>query len=80
MRTRGVRNRLDFLDPKYPQVGEPTVESKQRVVVGADVLRSWLTGDSVIEHPATETPSIHAGSTPNPMSRRVKTSMTTMTQ
>src|SRR5258708_3959941 len=52
MRNRDVRNRLDLLDPKYPQVGEPTVESKQRVVVGANVLRLWLAGDSVIEHPA----------------------------
>src|SRR4249920_2641954 len=31
---RSVRNRLDFLDLEYAQVGEPAVESKQRVVVG----------------------------------------------
>ena len=35
----GVRNRLDFLDLDDPQIGEPTVEAKQRVVVGADVFR-----------------------------------------
>src|SRR5712692_8331257 len=52
MRNRDVRNRLDLLDPKYPQVGEPTVEAKQWVVVGAEVPRSWLTGERVIEHPA----------------------------
>ena len=36
---RSVRNRLDFLDLEHAQVGEPAVESKQRVVVGADVFR-----------------------------------------
>jgi hypothetical protein len=31
MRNWGVRNRLDLLDLEYAQVGEPAVESKQRV-------------------------------------------------
>ena len=39
MRNRDVRNGFDLLDLEYPQVGEPTVESKQRVMVGADVFR-----------------------------------------
>jgi len=38
MRDRSVRNRLDFLDLDDAQFGEPAVESKQRVVVGTDVL------------------------------------------
>ena len=38
MRNWGVWDGLDLLDLEYPQVGEPTVESKQPVVVGADVL------------------------------------------
>ena len=36
MRDRSVRNRLDLLDLEDAQVGEPAVEAKQRVVVGAD--------------------------------------------
>ena len=28
----GIWDRLDFLDIKYPQVGEPAVESKQRIM------------------------------------------------
>src|SRR6266498_1690494 len=39
MRNRGVGNRLDLVDLKDPQVGQPTVEAKQRVVVSADVFR-----------------------------------------
>ena len=39
MRDRSVWNRLDFLDLEDAQVGEPAVKSKQRVVIGADVLR-----------------------------------------
>ena len=39
MRDRSVRNRLDLLDLEDAQVGEPAVEAKQRVVVGADVFR-----------------------------------------
>jgi hypothetical protein len=39
MRDRSVRNRLDFLDLEYPQVGEPAVESKQRIVIRTQVCR-----------------------------------------
>ena len=39
MRNRSVRNRLDLLDLEDAQVGEPAVEAKQRVVIGADVFR-----------------------------------------
>ena len=39
MRDRRVRNRLDFLDLEDAQVGEPTVEAEQWVVIGAEVLR-----------------------------------------
>lgn len=42
MRDRSIRHRLDLLDLEHAQVGEPAVESKQRVVVGADVFRSGL--------------------------------------
>ena len=34
-----VRNRLDLVDLEYAQVGEPPVESKHRIVVGAQVSR-----------------------------------------
>ena len=39
MRDRSVRNRLDLLDLEDAQVGEPAVEAKQRVVIGAEVFR-----------------------------------------
>src|SRR6202795_2236835 len=42
MRNGRVRNRLDLLDLEYAQVGEPAVESKQRIVVGHQVLRRRL--------------------------------------
>jgi hypothetical protein len=40
MRKRHVRSRLDLLHLEHAQVGEPAVEAKQRIVVGAEVPRS----------------------------------------
>jgi hypothetical protein len=56
------------------------VESKQRVVVGAQVFRQRLADGGVIELRHTETSSMSARSTPKPKSRRVNTSMTSITQ
>ena len=39
MRNRYVGHRLDLIDFKYAQVGEPAVKTKQRVVVGAEMFR-----------------------------------------
>jgi len=39
---RSVRNRLDLSDLEHAQVGEPAVESKQRVVIGAEVFRQGV--------------------------------------
>lgn len=39
MRDRGIWTRLDLLDLEHTEVGEPAVEAKQRVVVGAEVFR-----------------------------------------
>src|ERR1019366_7351406 len=50
MRNRRVRNRFDLLDLEYPQVGQPAVESEQRIMVGTQVFRQRLVGDRVIEH------------------------------
>ena len=52
MRDRSVRNRLDLLDPENAQVGEPAVESEQRVVVGTGVPWQTLARAGAIEHPA----------------------------
>ena len=52
MRDRRVRNRLDLLDIEDAQVGEPAVESKQWVVVGAGVPGQALVRSGAIEHPA----------------------------
>ena len=52
MRNRDVRNRLDLSNFDHAQVGQPTVETKQRIVVATQVFRSGLAGRGVIEHPA----------------------------
>ena len=39
MRNRDVWNRLDLLDLEDAQVGQPTVEAEQRIVIGADTFR-----------------------------------------
>ena len=52
MRNGDVRNRLDLSNFDHAQVGKPTVETKQRIVVGTQVFRSGLAGRGVIEHPA----------------------------
>ena len=52
MRDRSVRNRLDFLDLEDAQIGEPAVESEQRVVVGTGVAWQTLAHAGAIEHPA----------------------------
>src|SRR5438876_404479 len=57
MRDRSVRNRLDLLDLEDAQVGEPTVEAKQGVVVGTQMPRKRLSGDDLVEHPANGRPA-----------------------
>ena len=52
MRNGNVRNRLDLSNFDHAQVGKPTVETKQRIVVGTRAFRSGLAGRGVIEHPA----------------------------
>ena len=47
----GIRDRLDFLDLEDSKVGEPAVEAKQRVVIGAQVFWSRLARGGAIEHP-----------------------------
>ena len=48
MRNRDVRNRFDRIDLQNPQVGEPPVKAKQRIVVSAEVFRWWLTRGCVL--------------------------------
>lgn len=45
MRSRYAGDRLDLLDTADAQVGTPAVEAKQRIVIGADMLRWRLAGD-----------------------------------
>src|ERR1700730_15657245 len=80
MRDRSVRNRLDLLDFQHAQIGEPTVKAKERIAIGTEVFRLGSPGGGAIELRHTDTPSMHAGAMPNPMMRRVKTSMTRITQ
>ena len=47
----GIRDRLDFLDLEDSKVGEPAVEAKQRVEIGAQVFWSRLARSGAIEHP-----------------------------
>ena len=80
MRERSVRHRLDRLNLEDVQIDEPAVEAKERVVAGTDALgRLWpVLARLNIRH--TATPSRAADSTPKPMMRRMKTSMTSITQ
>ena len=52
MRNGNVGNRLDLSNFDHAQVGQTTVETKQRIVVATQVFRSGLAGRGVIEHPA----------------------------
>ena len=52
MRDWDVGNALDLLDLEHAQVGEPTVEAEQRVVIGADTFGKRLTEDRVVKHTA----------------------------
>ena len=52
MRNWDVRNWLDLFDLDHAQVGKPTVETKQRIVVGAQMPRKRPSGDYLVEHPA----------------------------
>ena len=49
MRNLGVRNRLGLSNFDQAHVGKPTMDTKQRIVVGTQVLRSGLTGRGVID-------------------------------
>ena len=52
MRNWNVGNRLDLFDLEHAQVGQPAVETKQRIVVGAQMPRKRPSGDYLVEHPA----------------------------
>jgi len=52
VRNRDKRNRFDLINLEHPQVGEPPVKAKRRIVVSAEVFRWWLTRGRVIEHSA----------------------------
>ncbi len=66
MREWGIGYRLDFLDFEYSKIGLPLVEPEQRIVIGAEVLRSRLASNGLLEHPAQRHPiddsGIHAQS------------------
>src|SRR5262245_57594015 len=52
VRDRDIGNGLDLRDLEHAQVGEPTMESEQRVAIRADAFRKRLAEDRVVEHPA----------------------------
>src|SRR6202030_1944892 len=80
MRDRSVRNRLDLLDLQHAQIGEPTVKAKERIVIGTEVFRLASPDGRAIEHAAPRHAINACRAMPNPMMRRVKTSMTSITQ
>src|SRR5260370_38329583 len=80
MRDRSVRNRLDLLDLQHAQIGEPTVKAKERIVIGTEVFRLGSPGGGAIEHAAHRHAINACRGMPNPMMRRGKTSMTSITQ
>src|SRR5580704_10329748 len=81
MRNRSARNRFNFLDLQHAQVCEPAVKTKEWIVIRTEVFRFRLPSSGAIEHAAHRyMPSMDVGAMPNPMIRRVKTSMTSITQ
>lgn len=48
MRHRGVQHGFEFLDLEDPKVGEPPVESEQRIVIGADPRRWRIAGNDLV--------------------------------
>ena len=52
MRNWNVGNRLDFLELEDAQVGEPAMETKQRVMIGTQALGKALARDCIVKHPA----------------------------
>ena len=59
MRDRSEWNRLDLLDLHHAQVGEPTVKTEERIVIGTNVFRFALPGGGGIED-ATHRHAINA--------------------
>jgi len=49
---RHIRHRLDRLDVQYPQAGLPSVISRQRIMIGAEITRKRVSRDHAIEHTA----------------------------
>jgi len=52
MRSRGIGDAFDFLDPQNPQVGPPSMIAKQRVIVRTEVVRNTLPGNGGVEQTA----------------------------
>ncbi len=52
MRHRHGRDTFDLGHTQHPQVGSPLVEPVQRIVVGAEVLRSRMRSNGTVEHAA----------------------------
>ncbi len=46
-----IWDRLDFLDFENTKIGLPSVEKKQRIVIGAEILRNAHACDRLVEHP-----------------------------
>src|SRR5215472_2505973 len=77
MRKWDVGNGLDFRYFKDSKIGLPSMESIQRIMIGAE---GTLSVDRSSEHPAPATPSMMPRGAPDPTMRRVNWSITTRTQ
>ena len=56
MGSRRIRNRFQFVDFENPEIRFPAMKVEKRIIVGAEVARDSLSGDSVIEHSAQRYP------------------------
>ncbi len=77
---RDIRHGFDFLDLEDPQIREPPVKPKERIVVGANPPRRSLPVMAWLNRRHRDGPSTYSPAMPNPTMRRVNTSMTTRTQ
>ena len=71
MRNRHVGYRFDLLDAEDPQVGPPSVERKQRIVIGAEIPRDADARYGRLNIRQRSGPSTSPAVTANPMMRRV---------
>ena len=80
MRSRNVGNGLDLLYIEDPEIRQPSVEGKQRIVVGTEVAWKADARYGLVEHPTQANAIDLCGLDAKAIMRRVNISITSRTQ